>query len=405
MELKNAVPLLNQGMTAVIIAQFFSIFGENAILFAALALLKNLYYPDWSKPALQMCFVGAYLLTSVFTGQIADSFPKGRVMVVANGLKVLGALMIFWGGNPFIGYAIVGLGAASYSPAKYGILSELSSGSDLVKANSLLEVATITAILLGSVASGYIADLDIKASIGMCCIVFFFAMVATFYIPKLKPANPNCNWKIAYMLDKFMCAFQTIWHNPAARFTLLGTCLFWGAGIVLRFILIDWVPVALGVNNNTMPTILNAIVAIGIVIGAALASKFITTRTLGRAIPAGILMGIFVALFMLQKDMLFAYIILIMMGCFGGLFLIPLNAYLQKFGQDHMGAGNAIAVQNMGENGTMLCMLGLYSASDVLGFPLFWVGIVFGVLLSSIILFFWLIWLSKKKKVYNNNTS
>ncbi len=133
----------SKGMLSVIVAQFLSAFGDNALLFATLALLKAQFYPDWSQPVLQMVFVGAYILFAPFVGQIADSFAKGRVMMVANGLKLAGAAGICLGINPFVGYTLVGIGAAAYSPAKYGILGELTTGDKLVKANGLMEASTI----------------------------------------------------------------------------------------------------------------------------------------------------------------------------------------------------------------------------------------------------------------------
>ncbi|ELP2148867.1 MFS transporter, partial [Salmonella enterica subsp. enterica serovar Soerenga] len=148
----------SKGMLSVIVAQFLSAFGDNALLFATLALLKAQFYPDWSQPVLQMVFVGAYILFAPFVVQIADSFAKGRVMMVANGLKLAGAAGICLGVNPFVGYTLVGIGAAAYSPAKYGILGELTTGDKLVKANGMMEASTIAAILLGSVAGGVLAD-------------------------------------------------------------------------------------------------------------------------------------------------------------------------------------------------------------------------------------------------------
>ena len=152
--------LWSKGMKAVIVAQFLSAFGDNALLFATLALLKAQFYPEWSQPILQMVFVGAYILFAPFVGQVADSFAKGRVMMFANGLKLLGAASICFGINPFLGYTLVGVGAAAYSPAKYGILGELTTGSKLVKANGLMEASTIAAILLGSVAGGVLTGMS-----------------------------------------------------------------------------------------------------------------------------------------------------------------------------------------------------------------------------------------------------
>lgn len=181
-------PLLSRSMNAVIVAQFFSAFGDNALLFATLALIKSLLYPEWSQPVLQMGFVAAYIVLAPFVGQVADSFAKGRVMMFANALKLLGALSICVGGNPFLGYALVGVGAAAYSPAKYGILGEITHGDQLVKANGLMEASTIAAIPIGSVAGGVLADWNLYLALGACALAYGIALVANLMIPRLKAA-------------------------------------------------------------------------------------------------------------------------------------------------------------------------------------------------------------------------
>lgn len=382
--------LLSKGMIAVFVAQFFSAFGDNALLFAILAFVKHLNYPDWSKPVLQMAFVIAYIITAPFVGQIADNFAKGRVMMLANGLKLLGALAVCVGINPFIGYAMVGLGAASYSPAKYGILSELTSGDELVKANSLIESATIVAILSGSIAGGYIADQNIIASLIMSAVVYGIAVIANLYIPKLKPEKSNITWQISTVLVNFFNAFKVLWQHKYSRLTLLGTALFWGAGVTLRFLLIDWVPAALGILDNKTPTILNAVVAIGIIIGAGLAAKLVSLNNIMSCIPAGIVMGIAVSCFVLQQQLVLSYVILILIGILGGFFLVPLNAFLQNFGKKSIGSGNAIAIQNINENSMMLIMLGLYSVAVMLHIPVVVIGFAFGGLFATAIILLWL---------------
>lgn len=182
-------PLLSRGMMAVLGAQFFSAFGDNALLFATLALIKQQLYPDWSQPILQMAFVATYIILAPFVGQFADSFAKGRVMMVANGLKLAGALVICFGFNPFLGYSLVGVGAAAYSPAKYGILGEITSGEQLVKANGMMEASTIAAILLGSVAGGVLADWHLSVALGVCALVYAIAVVANMFIPRLAAAR------------------------------------------------------------------------------------------------------------------------------------------------------------------------------------------------------------------------
>lgn len=381
--------LRSKGMMAVIAAQFLSAFGDNALLFATLALLKAEFYPDWSQPILQMVFVGAYIIFAPFVGQVADSFPKGRVMMFANGLKLLGAASICFGFNPFIGYTLVGIGAAAYSPAKYGILGELTTGDKLVKANGLMESSTIAAILLGSVAGGVLADWHVLAALGVCAVVYGGAVVANLFIPKLPVARPGQSWRFKPMTGSFFTACRVLWRNGETRFSLMGTSMFWGAGVTLRFLLVLWVPVALGITDNATPTYLNAMVAIGIVVGAGAAAKLVTLETVARCMPAGILIGVVVLIFSLQHALLPAYALLILIGILGGFFVVPLNALLQERGKQTVGAGNAIAVQNLGENLAMLLMLGLYSLAVKVGVPVVGIGVGFGGLFAIAIAALW----------------
>lgn len=380
----------SKGMLSVIVAQFLSAFGDNALLFATLALLKAQFYPDWSQPVLQMVFVGAYILFAPFVGQIADSFAKGRVMMVANGLKLAGAAGICLGINPFVGYTLVGIGAAAYSPAKYGILGELTTGDKLVKANGLMEASTIAAILLGSVAGGVLADWHVIAALVACALAYAGAVAANLFIPKLVAARPGQSWRLSAMTRSFFSACVVLWRNGETRFSLVGTGLFWGAGVTLRFLLVLWVPVALGITDNATPTYLNSMVAVGIVVGAGAAAKLVTLETVSRCMPAGILIGVVVAIFSLQHALLPAYALLLLIGMLGGFFVVPLNALLQERGKKSVGAGNAIAVQNLGENSAMLLMLGLYSLAVLVGVPAVAIGIGFGVLFALAIAALWI---------------
>ncbi|MEF99513.1 lysophospholipid transporter LplT [Salmonella enterica] len=380
----------SKGMLSVIVAQFLSAFGDNALLFATLALLKAQFYPDWSQPVLQMVFVGAYILFAPFVGQIADSFAKGRVMMVANGLKLAGAAGICLGVNPFVGYTLVGIGAAAYSPAKYGILGELTTGDKLVKANGLMEASTIAAILLGSVAGGVLADWHVIAALVACALAYAGAVAANLFIPKLVAARPGQSWRLSAMTRSFFSACVILWRNGETRFSLVGTGLFWGAGVTLRFLLVLWVPVALGITDNATPTYLNAMVAVGILVGAGAAAKLVTLETVSRCMPAGILIGVVVAIFSLQHALLPAYALLLLIGMLGGFFVVPLNALLQERGKKSVGAGNAIAVQNLGENSAMLLMLGLYSLAVLVGVPAVAIGIGFGVLFALAIAALWI---------------
>lgn len=371
-----------EGLRPVLIAQFFSAFGDNALLFATLALMKKYAYPDWTQPVLQMVFVVAYILLAPFVGQFADSFPKGRVMMVANGLKFIGAVLIGINFNPFIGYGLVGVGAAAYSPAKYGILGELVPESDLIRGNGLMESSTIAAILLGSLSGGILADWHVSTALLMCAVIYALAVLANTMIPGLPAARPAQSLNLRAMLHEFIAACRILWQDTETRFSLIGTSLFWGAGVTLRFLLVLWVPVALGITDNTTPTLLNALVAVGIVGGALLAGKLITLKNTRRCFPAGILLGAVVIIFTLMHHLYSAGFWLIIVGICGGVFVVPLNALLQVRGRTSVGAGYAIAVQNLGENVAMLGMLIVYALAVRLGTPPLVLGCAFGGLFA-----------------------
>jgi LPLT family lysophospholipid transporter-like MFS transporter len=374
---------------AVLAAQFLSALADNALLFGALALLRADHYPDWTAPLLQEFFVAAYILLAPFAGPFADSMPKGRVMLISNGLKLAGALSMWLGLNPFIAYGLVGIGAAAYSPAKYGILSELTTAEHLVKANGLMEGSTIAAILAGAIAGGTLADWSVPGTLAAVTACYAAAAAANLLIPRLAPAHPLGSSSAGALLQDFVHAVRTLFNNPDARFTMLGTSLFWGAGSTMRFLLVAWVPVALGIVNNRMPAYLNATVAVGIVFGAALAAKTIQLERADRALPAGVLIGIAVCILSVTTSLPVAFCVMILVGACGGFFVVPLNALLQERGHQTVGAGHAIAVQNLVENGSMLLMVGAYTAAARAGTPVTALAAGFGTALALAIGALW----------------
>jgi MFS transporter, LPLT family, lysophospholipid transporter len=370
--------LWSRGMTATLIAQFVSALADNALLFCTLALLKSKLYPEWTQPLLQEFFVGAYIILAPFAGPFADSFPKGRVMLVANSLKLVGALGICLGLDPFVAYGLVGVGAAIYSPAKYGILSELTATEHLVKANSLMESSTIAAILIGAIAGGALADWNVRGALATVAACYALAAAANLFIPRLPPAHALEALSPGAMLKDFGRVVRQLLAVTEARFSIVGTSLFWGAGSTLRFLLIAWVPVALGVTNNRMPAYLNAVVAIGIVVGAGLAAKCVTLEKVNRALAGGILLALAVCAISVTTNLRVACAVLLLVGSGGGFFVVPLNALLQEKGQETVGAGHAVAVQNLAENTSMLVMIGLYIGLEKAGAPVGRVAFGFG---------------------------
>jgi LPLT family lysophospholipid transporter-like MFS transporter len=367
---KSAPPgLWSRGMIATLSTQFFSALADNALLFATLALVRKQGYPAWSGPLLQEFFVGAYILLAPFVGMFADALPKGRVMLFANIGKVAGALGMCLHLNPFLSYAIVGAGAAANSPAKYGILGELAMPTHLVKANSLLEASTIAAILLGAIAGGALADWSIEGALTAITGCYAFSALSALFIPRLKRAGPPINFSIVANVKAFALDMRTLLRNPNARLAIIGTALFWGVGAVLRFLVIAWAPVALKVTNNRLPGFLTAMVAAGIVVGAALAARFVRLGGIHRALPAGILIGVGVCLLPLVKTLPLAFAVMALVGTCSGFFVVPLDALLQRQGEGSIGVGPAIAIQNFFENFGMLALVSGYTAASFIRIP------------------------------------
>ncbi len=370
--------LFSSGMIAVLIAQFVSALADNALLFAAIALLKSQSAADWQIPMLQEFFVIAFILLAPFVGPLADGFAKGRVMLAANCIKFLGATAMFLQVPPLLAYSLVGIGAAAYSPAKYGILSELVTPDKLVKANGLIEGSTIVAILLGAVLGGKLADASTNIALASVCACYLLAAIANLFIPKLAVARPDTTLQPSKLIKEFLVALKTLSYNQDARFSLMGSSIFWGTGATLRLLLVAWVPVALGINQISMPANLSGTVAIGIAVGAALAAKLVSLKNINRVLPAGLLIGVCIMLFARTNSLIIAIMLLILVGAAGGFFVVPLNALLQERGHETVGAGNAVAVQNFFENFCMLVMIGLYILLQKNNVPVITSTFIFG---------------------------
>ena len=352
--------LFSRGMVAVLVAQFLSALADNALLFAAIALLKSQQAAAWQTPLLQAAFVLAFILLAPFVGPFADHIPKGRAMLLANAIKLIGAALMLAGVHPLLSYSLVGIGAAAYSPAKYGILRELVSAGKLVKANSLIEGSSIVAILLGAVLGGMLADWSVQGALASVVGAYLLATLSNLLIPRLPAAHVQTQFLPAMLVKDFSRALRTLIGNRDARFSLLGTSIFWGAGSTLRFLLVAWVPVALLITDNTLPATLSGVVAIGIALGAAAAARFVNLHNVNRALPAGIAIGLLIMVFAHVTSMPTTIAMLVLIGASGGFYVVPLNALLQERGHETVGAGHAIAVQNFFENLTMLLMIGAY---------------------------------------------
>jgi MFS transporter, LPLT family, lysophospholipid transporter len=380
---RDAAPhLWSRGLIATLCAQFLSALADNALIFAALGLVHKQSYPDWTGPLLQEFFIVTYVILAPFVGVFADINPKGRVLLYANMVKLAGALGMCLKLNPFLSYAIVGAGAAAYSPAKYGILTELTSPKLLVKANSLIESATIASILLGAVAGGMLADWSIEGALVAIAACYAAAAVSTLLIPRLKPAKTLAHFAVVASLKDFGRQTAAFLRSSQMRAALIGTGIFWGAGAALRFLIIAWVPAVLKITRSSEPGYLTGMVAAGIAVGAVLAGRFVKVQSADRALPAGILLGIGVCLLPLIKALPVAFLLMAFVGICSGFLVVPLDAVLQKRGNERGGVGSAIAIQNLFENLCMLILMSAYAGVTFARVPVNVIALGFGLLIA-----------------------
>src|SRR5699024_2417057 len=350
--------LFNRGILTVLNAQFFSAFADNALFFALMEIISKGSFGKEGTYILQGTFALFYILLAPFVGHVADNLSKGRVLLIGNGIKIVGISLLFVGINPFICYAIVGLGAAVYSPAKFGILSELVSNKLLIKANGLIEGSTIVAILLGSALGGILAESHVTYAIILAFSAFFLALIFNLLIPKITPKRRDgCN--VGMILKEFIIVLRRLLKDKKARFAILGTSLVWCGVAVLKLLLNGGVRDVLGEGTEEVSE-LSLIVGIGVILGSALAAILITQKNIKLSLWAGIGMSISVILFLTQENLYLAYGALLLVGICGGIFLIPLNALLQERGGKLKSTGTAIAIQNLFENSFMMLALLLF---------------------------------------------
>lgn len=388
-----------KGFYTLLIAQFLSAIADNALLFAAIALLSKLNAPHWHEPLLREFFVISYIVLAPFVGPFADALPKGKVMFISNGIKFFGCVMALLGVPPLYAYAIVGMGAAAYSPAKYGILTELLPPNQLIKANAWMEGTTVTAIILGPVLGAGIAavgtyqKLNAFSSvyfdpamapyygIGLITLLYLIAAWFNAYIPKLPIDHKIPKKNLVFLVKDFWHAFSTLWRDPQGQVSLAVTTLFWGAGATLQFVVLRWASIKLGLDEQAA-TKLIAILAVGIAAGSVGASMFVKLENATRVLPAGILMGVLVVGMIFVSTRETAAVMLFSIGVLAGYFLVPLNSLLQHRGHNLLGAGHSIAVQNFNENIGILLLLGAYTLMLHQGLPINTIIIIFGIFVS-----------------------
>lgn len=383
-------------LAPVLGAQFFSSLADNALLIAAIALLTSLAAPDWMTPLLRLAFVLSYILLAAWVGVLSDMWPKGRVMFVTNLIKISGCLLLLFGSHPLLAYGVVGAGAAAYSPAKYGILSEILPPEKLVAANGWMEGLTVISIILGIVLGGVLVDPVVgealvdfahvpvvgqttlaDAAIAVVTLVYVVAALINLKIRDTGAKYPNVRFNALGNVITFAKTCKTIFTDTFCVSSLLVTTLFWGTGAVLQFLVLRWADERLGLPLS-QASMLQAVVSVGIAFGAVLAARFVPIHRAFHVLWTGVAMGLAVAAMSFYSEsfvpgamtigaesvrvsVLVACLMMIVVGTLAGLFLVPMNAVFQRRGQLLLSSGQAVAVQNLSENTMILTMLGIYA--------------------------------------------
>ena len=395
---------MKRGFYTIMAAQFFSSLADNALFVAAVELLLAEGAPAWQAAALVPMFAFFYVALAPWVGAFADSRPKGQVMLISNAIKIVGCLMMLFGSHPLLAYAVVGLGAAAYSPAKYGILTELLPPSQLVRANGWIEGLTIGSIILGVLLGGqlvgprlspWLLDARPMQALGMenapeaaiAALIAIYALAAWFnlHIPHSGARmQPMPRQPLALLPDFWRCN-GLLWRDRLGQISLAATTLFWGVSGNMRYIVLAWAGAALA-YNTTQAASLVGVVALGTASGAVLASMWVRLDRATSVMPLGVAMGLLVILMGFIDRLWLAVPFLIALGALGGYIVVPMNALLQHRGHSLMGAGRSIAVQNFNEQACILALGALYSLAIGAGLSVFWALALFGALVAAVML-------------------
>jgi MFS family permease len=404
---------MKKGFYTIMAAQFFSSLADQALFIAAIAMLLLLDGPSWLTPLLKFFFTISYVVLAFVVGAFADSMPKGRVMLVTNFVKIIGCMLVLF--NEFLrfgdvpaywiivlAYAVVGLGAAAYSPAKYGILTELLPPEQLVVANGWIEGLTVASIvlgvllggvLIGSKASATLLAFDLpfietsidtapEAAIVVISVIYLIAAGFNLLIPDTGARYSHQERNPVRLFVDFARCFRTLWSDKLGQISLATTTLFWGAGATLQLLVLRWAEQSLHLPLSS-GAVLQGISALGIAIGAVVAARIVPLKRAVRTLPFGVAMGVVVLAMVFVTWMPMVYVLLVTVGAMAGFFVVPMNALLQHRGHVLMSAGHSIAVQNFNENVSILVMLAVYSVMLRFDLHIHAIIAIFGVFVSS----------------------
>ena len=411
---------MNRGFYTVMAAQFFSSLADNAMLIAAFELLEELHASDAMRPMLKLFFFISYVVLAAFVGAFADSMPKGRVMFLTNGIKLAGGALMLIGVHPLVAYAVIGFGAAAYSPAKYGIVTEMLPPERLVAANGWIETLTVASIVLGSFVGGVLVSARVSSllaslgaslhnglglsvsetAIGVICLLYGIAALLNLGIPDTGVRYAPQKLSPVTMMKNFAHCVRTLWTDKLGQISLAVTTLFWGAGATLQVLVIAWSQHVLRMGLSRA-AILQSVTAIGVAVGAIGAAGRVRLRQSFSVLPYGVAMGLVVVListidfrvfppggitvgaFSIGWATLAAAILMMLVGALAGYFIVPMNALLQHRGYVLLSAGNSIAVQNFNENLGILVMAGVYTLFILSGISIRATMVSFGLFVSG----------------------
>lgn len=392
---------LPRGFGLIIGAQFASALADNALLIVAIALLAKQGFPPWWAPLLKVGFMAAYVLLAPWVGPLADAFAKGRVMAAMNVVKIVGVCLLATGLHPVAALAVVGLGAAAYAPAKYGLITELAEPEALVKANGWIEITVVSAALLGAVlggalvspqwlASGLAAACDaldlpadkLSGSLAALLLVYALSSVLNAGIRDSGQRQRSVAHDPRTLLREFRAANRTLWRDRDGGLSLAATTLFWGVGATLQFAVLRWAGVALALPLS-QAAYLQAAVAVGVIGGAAAAGRWLALHQARHGLWAGVALGLLMPVVAQVSDVATAAVVLALVGGVGGAMVVPLNALLQHRGAALLSAGRSIAVQGFNENLCVLVMLAAYAACEAVQIPIGWTLNAMGLLMAA----------------------
>lgn len=399
-----------KGFFYLISAQFASGLADNAFLILGIAFLSEQGYPGWWAPLLKFSFTLSYVLLAPLMGPLADAFAKAKLMAFMNALKVVGVAFVFTSFHPMLAFAIVGMAASAYAPAKYGLITETVPAEQLVKANAWLEVTVVMSVILGTVCGGLLVavknfefmillnqgfldsfqltlETQYAGPLLSLIVIYIAAALLNFGIPSIDIKYVQQSMKPIALFQNFFQCNRILWTDPVGKLSLAVTTLFWGIGAVVQFAVLVWAKEALDMPLE-QATLLQAVVAIGVIFGAGMAGYLIALQHAFKVLPLGLWLGISLPALVFSSSLWIAIPLMLLTGFAGGMLMVPMNALLQNRGYKLLTAGRSIAVQGFNENASVMIMLGIYSGLLAFEFPLKWVMTLMGTVMTLGILYF-----------------